>query len=156
MTKTTRIAVIVVAAALVAQPCAASDFREAQGLQGQSSVFAGLSLRLPLGQAQKARPTARLQLTTFHTLRDERTGATRRFRPRGLEIGGTKEGKAALTLNGQSAADIQNWHNHGGTGTTLPIAGGVVLLLAVVVAPAAAPGPGECPVIDGNRDHCID
>jgi hypothetical protein len=77
MTAVTRIAALVAAGALLAQPCAASELRDpASGMQRQSSAFAGLNLRLPLGQSGKAKPTARLQFTTAHTFREGRTGAT--------------------------------------------------------------------------------
>ena len=107
MTRVTRVALIMVAGALIAQPCAASDYREARPTQQQSSAFAGISVRLPLGQAQQAKPTARLQLTTSHTLRNDWTGASQTFKAQGLEIGGTKDGKPALYLNGQSTAEMQ-------------------------------------------------
>jgi hypothetical protein len=135
-----------VAGMLIAQPCAANDVGNGQSTLRQSSAFAGLNVRLPLGQAQKARPTARLQFTTSQTLREERTGATQTFKFQGLEIGGAKGGKPTLYLNGQSAADMEKKLCLGGTGNTLLIVGGVVLLVAVV-AVVATGGPSlglEC------------
>jgi hypothetical protein len=155
MKKSTRVTAILAAGMLVAQPILASELHDGQ-TQRQSSAFAGLNIRLPLGEAGKAQPSARLQLTTSNTLRDERTGASHTFRAKGLEIGGSKGGKPILYLNGQSAADMQKKLNLGGTGTTLLIVGGVVLVLVVVAVATASPGPGACPVFEGNRDHCID
>jgi hypothetical protein len=141
---------------LIAQPCAASDARGSQPTQRQSSAFAGLNVRLPLGQARKAKPTARLQLTTSHMFRDERTGATHTLRAQGLEIGGTKGGKPTLYLNGQSTADIQKKHNIGGTGSTLLVVGAVVMVLVVVAVAASSDIFPECEPVGGNDDHCID
>jgi hypothetical protein len=155
MKKSTRLTAMLAAGMLVVQPVVASEVRDAQ-TRRQSSAFAGLNIRLPLGETRKANPTVRLQLTASHTLRNERTGATQTFRAQGLEIGGSKGGKPTLYLNGQSAADMQKKLNLGGTGTTLLIVGGVVLVLVVVAVATASPGPGACPVFDGNRDHCID
>ncbi len=156
MTRATQFAAMLAVGMFVAQPCAASNLRDGQVMLRQSSAFAGLNVRMELGQARKAKPTARLQFTTSHTFRDERSGATQTFRAQGLEIGSTKGGKPTFYLNGQSTADMQKKHNIGGTGTTLLIVGGVLLVLVVAAVAASGPGPGECPIIDGNDDHCID
>jgi hypothetical protein len=158
MTGFTRIAALLAAGALLAQPCAAQELRDsAGGMQRQSSAFAGLNLRLPLGLASRAKPTARLQFTTTHAFRDARTGATQTWKAQGLEIGGGKQGKPALYLNGQSTADLQKRLNANGTGKTLLIVGGVVLVAVVVAAAmAASVAGGSCPAYEGNKDHCID
>ena len=131
---------------LVAQPCAANELRNGQSTLRQPSAFAGLNVRLPLGHARAVKPTARLQFTTSQTLRDERTGATQTFRAQGLEIGGAKGGKPTLYLNGQSTAGMKKKLGIGGTGNTVLIVGGVVLLVAIV-AVVASGGPSlglEC------------
>ena len=57
------------AAMLIAQPClAASDLRDAGAAERRTSAFAGVRLRVPMGNPE--RPSARLQLTTFHVYRD--------------------------------------------------------------------------------------
>ncbi len=155
MTGVRHLAAMLAAGMLMAQPCAASDVRDAQATQRQSSAFAGLNVRLPLGQAQKAKPTARLQLTTSYRFRDERTGVTQTFRAQGLEIGGAKGGKPTLYLNGQSTADMQKKLGIGGTGTTLLIVGGIVLVLVIVAASSASVFP-DCEPYEGNDDHCLD
>ena len=156
MTRATQVAAMLAAGMLVAQPCAASDLRNGQSMQRQSSAFAGLNLRLPLGQARQAKPTARLQFTTSQTLRDERTGATQTFKPQGLEIGGAKGGKPMVYLNGQSTADVKKKLGVGGTGTTILIVGGVVLLVVVVAALSSFSVFPECEAVGGNDDHCTD
>jgi hypothetical protein len=156
MTKVKGAAAIFAAAMLVAQPCAATEFGGAQEMQRQSSAFGGLNVRLPLGGAHKAKPTARLQLTTSRTFREERTGFTQTFRAQGLEIGGAKGGKPTLYLNGQSTADMQKKLGIGGTGKTLLIVGGVVLVLVIVVAASSFSVFPECEAVGGNDDHCID
>jgi hypothetical protein len=126
-------------------------------MQRQSSAFAGLNLRLPLGQSGKAKPTARLQFTTAHSFREGRTGATQTWKAQGLEIGGAGPGKPVFYLNGQSTADLQKRLNANGTGKTLLIVGGVVLVAVVVAAAmAASVAGGSCPAYEGNKDHCID
>lgn len=156
MRKVAHVSAWLAAGVLVTQPCAARDFREHQAMHRQSTAFGGLNLRLPLGPGRKTKPTARLQLTASHTFPDDRTGGTQTFRAQGLEIGGTKSGKPTLYLNGQSTAEMQKKLNVGGTGTTLLIVGGVVLVLAVAAVAAAGPGFPECEPYEGNDDHCID
>lgn len=156
MTRVTQAAAIVAAGMLVAQPCSASDLGNSQTMLRQSAAFAGLNVRLPLGGAQKIKPTTRLQLTTSHTLRDERTGATQTFRPQGLEIGGARGGKPTLYLNGQSTADMDKKLGIGGTGTTLLVVGGVLIVLVVAAAVAGGAGFADtCPEVGGSRDHCL-
>lgn len=138
MQKAARIGTILAAGMLVAQPCAASGFQEAQETSRQSSAFVGLNLRLPLGQVRTAKPTLRLQFTTSQTVRDQRTGATETFKADGLEIGGMKGGKLTFYLNGESATEMQNRLNVGGANGTLIIVGGVVLVAVLVLAASAS------------------
>lgn len=144
---------LVAAGMLAAQPCAASL---AQGQQN-GSAFAGLNLRMPLGTAKAAKPSARLQFTTAYSFQDGRTGATETFKAPGLEFGTGKSGKPVLFLNGQDTAEMrERMQANGSTGSTLLIVGGVLLVLAVVAVAAGGAGMGDtCPEIDGSRDHCI-
>ncbi len=59
------------------------------------------------GGSAKEKPTARLQLTTSHSIRESNAGAVRTFKAPGLEIGAAKSGKPALHLNGQSKAETE-------------------------------------------------
>ena len=154
MTKVAHAVALFAAGILVAQPCAASDFQEAAAVQRQSSAFAGVNVRLPLGQALKAKPTARLQLTTSHTIRDMRTGATQTFKAQGLEIGGAKSGKPIFYLNGQSATDMQKKLNVGGSGTTLLIVGGVLLVVVLVAAATASAQSDLLNPCSGDSNLC--
>jgi hypothetical protein len=83
-----------------------------------------------------------------------RTGSVETLKAQGLEIGGAKDGKPTLYLNGQSTADTQKKLGIG-TGTALLIAGGAVLVLLVVAMSSFSIFP-ECEAVGGNRDHCTD
>jgi hypothetical protein len=102
----------------------------------------------------RAKPSARLQLTTTHSYRDARTGSVETFKAQGLEIGGTRGGNPTFYLNGQSTADAQKKLGIG-TGTALLIAGGAVLVLLVVAMSSFSLFP-ECKAVGGNDDHCTD
>ena len=140
MTTVTRVAALLAAGMLAGQPCAASDFGNAQAMQRQSSTFAGLNVRLPLGHAQRSMPTARLQFTTSHSYRDERTGTTQTVRAQGLEIGGSKGGKPTLYLNGLKTAEMQEkLRLSGSTPNEVWIIFGVGLVAVVVLLAASGP-----------------
>ena len=131
-------------AAMAAQPClAADDTRDAGAGERRSAAFAGLSVRVPVGGGGSREPTARLQISTTHEVRDARSGSVRSFRPAGLELGLVAKGKAALYLNGQETKAIERKLGIGGSTTTLIVIGGIVVLVLVVAAVAsAAPTPG--------------
>jgi hypothetical protein len=153
MTKVARVAAMLAAGILAAQPGVAADFQDFQATHREVSAFAGVNVRLPIGHSQRARPTARLQLTTSHTVRDARTGAAQTFRAGGLEFGAARGGKPSLYLNGQNTDDLQRRLNASGTGKTLLIVGGVVLVLVVVASVLAAPASLLDPC-DGPSDLC--
>lgn len=155
MVRVKRAAAFAAAIVLAVQPCAAASF-ESGTSAGTPSAFAGVNVRLPLGQA-KARPEARLQFTSAYTVRDVRTGAVESFKAKGLEIGAARNGKPTFFLNGQSGAAMQKRLGmNGSTGTTVLIVGGVLLALVVVAVAAGGAGMGDtCPTIGGSRDHCI-
>ena len=144
--------------ALAVQPCAAAYYTpRASGAETQTSAFVELNVRMPLGAAARAKPTARLQLTSAFNVRDARTGSMQTFKGHGLEIGAAKSGQPALYLNGRNTTDIKAELGMSGTTKTVLILGGVLVALAVVVAAAASSGLGDtCPEFEGSRDHCID
>ena len=131
----------VAAAMLIAQPCAAAeDFRGTSGLERRASAFAGMNVRLPLGAAERSKPTARLQLTTAVTSRDSRTGGMETLRAQGLEIGAGKAGKPALFVGGQEASELKQKHGLKSTTGTILLVGaavvvGIYLLAALTVPP---------------------
>jgi hypothetical protein len=138
-------AVAVLAVALVAaQPCAAAsdapDYNERR-----AGAFAGFNVRMALGGAKPARPSARLQLTTAFELRDSRTGAARTLKAQGLEIGANRKGAPAFYLNGRNAAERQEAHLlSSSTSTTTWIVLSVALVAVGVLVlsnSAELPGP---------------
>ena len=139
---------IAAAAMLTAQPClAAEDFRESRTAQVRTGAFAGISFRVPLDEsASSRRPTARLQLTSIHEVRDG-NGATRTFRAEGVQLGADRGGRPALTVAGQNPFEKRERLGVGGsTGTALLIVGGLVLVVFVLASIADAqptPGPHE-------------
>jgi hypothetical protein len=132
---------------LIAQPCfAAQDYRDGRATETRTGAFAGVRLRLPLDADAPRRPTARLQFTGIHQQRDA-NGATRTSFAEGVQIGATRNGRPALTIAGKNPFETREQHRIGGsTGTTLLIVGGVVLIVFVLAAVAAAqPTPGPHP-----------
>lgn len=134
---------------LCAQPClAADDFRSLGATERRSGAFAGMTVRMPLDR-QRAKPTARLQLTTVHQSYDRSSGLSgRTIMPAGLELGLGRSAKPTLFVGGRSTADIEEkLHVKGSSGTTILIVGGVLLLAVVVLASVAdaqpTAGPGE-------------
>ena len=133
------------AALLVAQPClAAEDLGDAGPMQRKSAAFGGFTIRVPIGKAGAARPSARLQLTTSHSVWDGRYGSpVRTVRPPGLELGIGEAGRPSLHIGGRSAAEVERKLQLGAsTGTTLLIVGGVAVAAIVLIAVASSPSPG--------------
>jgi hypothetical protein len=131
---------LVATSLLAAQPCVAADaFQDFDRDERRSAAFGGLKLNMPIGQGQRVKPTARLQLTTTHQLRDTRTGEVRAVTPAGLEFGASDKGKPMLFVGGRDAAAVKKELGIGGTTTTLLIVGGVVLVLLVVAAASTPP-----------------
>lgn len=127
--------------AVATQPCAAADdFRDIGGTERRSAVYGGATVRIPLGGAGRTKPSARLQLTSIHTSRNESSGAVRTFRPAGIELGAAGKGAPTLFINGQSSAEVEKKLGIGGsTVTTVLIVGGILLVLAVVAAANTPP-----------------
>jgi hypothetical protein len=129
---------------LAAQPCAAAP-DPAGWSERRTSAFAGLTVRMSLGEAGPARPTARLQLTTSYDMRDARTGSVETLKAKGLEIGAAANGTPAFYLNGQNSADVQKKLGlSGSTGETVLIIFGVTLLavgVLVLSSSSELPGP---------------
>ena len=127
---------------LAAQPCAAASNPRAWD-ERRISAFAGVNLRMPLGEAG-ARPSARLQLTTSYDARDARTGSVRSFRMQGLELGAGRSGSPSLYMNGRTSAQVrEQLRLSGSTGDTVWIVFGVTLVaVAVLVLSNSAELPG--------------
>lgn len=148
----------IAAALLLTQPCAAADdFREFSATNRQMTAFAGVNVRLPLGGTAEAKPSARLQFTTGHSLYDSGSGAERTYRGRGLEIGAGKTGLPTFFVGGQNAAELQKKLGlKGGSSTTLLIVGGALVAVIIVALAAGGAGIGDtCPTVGGDRSHCI-
>lgn len=109
------------------------------------SAFAGLNVRMSLGESRPARPSARLQLTTSYNVRDVRTGSVRTFQAKGLEIGAAGNGAPTFYMNGQTLAELQeNLRLSGSTSDTVWIILGVTLVAVTVLVlstSAELPGP---------------
>ncbi len=131
---------------LSAQPClAADDFRSTGAVDRRSGAFAGMTVRLPVGQ-QEAKPIARLQLTTVHQSYDRESRLSgRSVRPAGLELGLSGAAKPTFYVGGRSAADIEKKLHMKGSNTTLLIVGGVVVLAVLVLASVADAQPTAGP-----------
>ncbi len=142
-----RLAAAAAVAMLAAQPClAADDFRGLGAGERQSAAFAGMRLRLPMGSANSERPSARLQLTTFHDYRDAAGAMVRSHRSPGMELGLDRFGRTSFQMAGQDMAQAQQRLGVSGSTRTALIIGGVVvvvLLLAAVTSTVPGPGPDE-------------
>lgn len=130
---------------LPVQPCLAAD--DPAFTERRSGAFAGVRLNLPLGRGNPERPSARLQLTSFHDSVDARGATLRSFRSPGLELGLNREGRVAYYLGGQDVEETRRRLEASGSTTTWLIVGGVVVLAVVVLAAVASaqptPGPGD-------------
>lgn len=123
---------------LALQPClAAEPFGGEGGGQRQSSAFAGLTVRVPLGRSGATGPSARLQLTTIHERRDSRGGILSSQRAEGVELGLDRRGRAAYYVGGEDVRKIDERLNAKGK-TTWIVVGGVLLLVVVLAAVASA------------------
>lgn len=131
---------------LIAQPCwAAGPTVGLSSSESRVAAFVGFKLRLPLGQKEHAKPTARLQLTSAYYARESSGALAQSRRSPGIEFGAGKTGQPALYIQGRDSAEMQKRLNMDGT-TTLLIAGGVLLVVVVLAAAASAtpkPGPSE-------------
>jgi hypothetical protein len=137
-------AAIAAAGLLAAQPCAAAS--DPGGWEERrASAFAGVNVRMSLGGAKPARPSARLQLSTSYDVRNSRTGAVTPFKAHGLELGAAGDGAPALYMNGRSTAEIrQDLRLSGSTAGTVAIVFGVALIAVTVLVlsnSAELPGP---------------
>jgi hypothetical protein len=137
---------IAAAGLLAAQPCAAAD-DPAGWSERRIGAFAGVGVRMPLGTASRARPSARLQLSTSYNVRNLRTGALDSFKAQGLEIGAARGGGPTLHLNGRSLArSDRELALTGSTSNTVLIVLGVTLaavtaLVLITSDRAELPGP---------------
>ncbi len=133
---------------LSAQPClAADDFRSIGAVERRSGAFAGMTLRVPMGR-QDVGATARLQLATVHqAYNPESRLSGRSWRASGLELGLSGSAKPTFYIGGRNASEVQKRLKMDGSGTTVLLVGGVVLLavilLAAIASAAPTPGPRE-------------
>jgi hypothetical protein len=114
---------------LGAQPClAADDMRGFGNIERRSGVFAGASVKMPLGSRKAARPSARLQLGMRHVQQDSAGRLPVRAQQIGLlELGGAVGGKPALFVGGRNVAEVEKRHGLIGTTGTLLLLAGVAL-----------------------------
>jgi hypothetical protein len=144
------------AAMLISQPsAAANDYRQAGATDSRLTTFAGFRVRLPLGSA--AKPTARLQLSTGYSLLDASSGERRTRLGQGIEVGLGRKGGPTYFVAGQDASKLhEKLGLKGGTGTTLLVVGGVLVVALVAAVAAGGAGFGDtCPTVGGDRSHCI-
>ncbi|HZF96388.1 MAG TPA: hypothetical protein VEZ20_16115 [Allosphingosinicella sp.] len=136
------------AAMLVAQPCfAAGAFQGDGASERRSGAFAGVRLRLPLGEGNPERPSARLQLTTSHEYRNAAGATVRTIRPDGVELGLRERGAVSWRIGGQDIGRRdERLGINGSTKTLLTI--GVIIVAVVVLIPVLT--ADELPVPDFN------
>jgi hypothetical protein len=139
---------------IAAQPAAANDLHSVAASDYRPAAFGGVTVRLPLGKSERAKPEARLQMTTYRTDSSQPAGI-RRFSSKGLEFGVSKAGKPLLFAGGQNTAEVKQKMGLNTTTTAL-IVGGVILLVVVVVAASSFAVFPDCEPYEGNDDHCTD
>lgn len=140
---------------VAAQPAvAAEQLSLAASSLTRPAAFGGLTVRLPLSRQGRAKPEARVQLTTYRMDAAE-AGHVRTFDPRGIQLGLSKAGKPLLFAGGENVSQVKQRLGLN-TGTTLLIVGGVVAAVVVVALASGGAGMGDtCPEFNGSRDHCI-
>jgi hypothetical protein len=112
----------------------------------RTAAFAGVQVRMPLGQKERAKPVARLQLSSAYYTRQRSGAFVQTHRTTGLELGIGNGSKPAVYIQGRDAAEVKQQLNLSGTTTTLLIVGGVVLVVVILAAVAGATptaGPNE-------------
>lgn len=156
----TRLTAATALLATIATPCMAQISPLAEVAGHRAGASAGAYLRIPLdrGGNRSVQPQLGLRVAAIQDHRDPVSGrgnVTDRdvvdFRLSGLSrptllVAGTPvTGPEARRLNAI------------GTGEAIAIGGGVLLLLLVVALASGGGGFGDtCPLIDGDRSHCID
>lgn len=159
MTGFGKLAALLCATALTAQPCwGAGSFRDAPSLELHAGAYAGASVRIGLGAGDTRMPIARLKLgMTGHAI-DSRSGArTQTFDGSALELGLGGGGRPLLWVGGRSTAEVRERMGLDGTQTTLLVVGGLALAAGAAlllaseddeesqVCPAIFPPPPGCP-----------
>ncbi len=133
---------------LSAKPClAADDFRSTGAVERRSGAFAGMSVRVPMGQ-EGAKPSARLQLATVHQAYDRESRLSgRTLRASRIELGLSGSAKPAFYIGGRNAAEVETKLQLKGSGTTIVLVGAAilvsVLLLASLASAVPTPGPSK-------------
>lgn len=127
---------------MITQPClAAQDIRDTSAAERQSSAFAGVRLRLPIGTGNPERPSARLQLTTVHDYRNAAGATVHSARPDGLEFGVSRDSRLFFSIAGQGVGRQQQGRRLGSNKTVLIVGGIVVVALALSVLAASQVPP---------------
>jgi hypothetical protein len=136
------------AAMLIAQPCfAAGELQSDGATERRSGAFAGVRLRLPLGEGNPERASARLQLTTSHEYRNASGATVRSIRPDGIELGLRDRSRLSWRIAGQDMGrQDERLGVSGSTKTLLTI--GVIIVAVVVLIPVLT--ADELPVPDFN------
>ena len=111
-------------AVLGAQPALAAE--PAGSGATRTSAFAGVQLRLGLGETKRVAPTARLRLGLTHNSADYRSGAWARDGG-GLELGLTKLGRPDLYVGGQSVRGLRQRLGLAPAATALIVVGGAAV-----------------------------
>jgi hypothetical protein len=132
---------------LIAQPClAAGEIHSDGASERRSGAFAGVRLRLPLGEGNPERPSARLQLTASHEYRNAAGATLRSTRPDGIELGFRERSRLSWRIGGQDMGrQDERLGVSGSTKTILTI--GAIIVVAVVMIPILTadeiPGPPD-------------
>lgn len=114
---------------LGATPCmAAGDLFQVGNGEHRVAAFAGANLRLSLGGTERAKPSARLQLTTIHSYEDRQSASpTRTYRAAGLELGMAGTKNPGFFMMGQDVSQLKRKLGVNGSSSTLWIIGGIAL-----------------------------
>lgn len=127
---------------MIAQPClAAQNIHGTSATERQSSAFAGVRLRLPIGARTPERPSVRLQLTTVHDYRNPAGATVRSDRPDGLEFGVGGDNRLTFSVAGQDVGMRQQERRLGSNTTAIVVGGVVVAALALAVLAASQVPP---------------
>jgi hypothetical protein len=133
------------AAMLACQPSyAAAEAPGAGAFERRSGAFAGVRLSVPMGARNPERPSARLQVTSFHDGRSASGATVRSVRPHGIELGLGQGGRPAWRIGGREiGGGEQRLGFDGSTASLVTI--GIIVLAAIVVIPVLTADPIPAP-----------
>ena len=112
-------------AMLLSQPALAAEPAGSGGTT-HTGAFAGIQLRMNLGQSKRTAPTARLRLGMTHHVGDLRSG-TRALDGGAIELGLTRLGRPDLFVGGQSVRGIRQRYGLAPLATALVVVGGAAV-----------------------------